>query len=102
MTLAQTDIRRSEKQSEDKRTTGMVRISGGAFRMGADHHAAEEAPAHRVIPRKVNRGGPHFCAPNYRRRYRPAARHAEPVDTSTSHVSFRCVIRRAGTNERSR
>ena len=86
MTLAQTDIRRSEKQSEDKRTTGIVRISGGAFRMGADHHDAEEAPAHRVIPRKVIRGGPHFCAPNYRRHYRPAARHAEPV-TSVSGVS---------------
>jgi hypothetical protein len=25
--------------------------------------------------------------------YRPAAPHAEPVDTSTSHVGFRCIIR---------
>jgi len=46
------------------------------------------------IPRKVLKGGSHLCAPNYCRRYRPAARHAEPVDTSTSHVGFRCVIRR--------
>jgi sulfatase modifying factor 1 len=46
------------------------------------------------IPRKVIKGGSHLCAPNYCRRYRPAARHAEPVDTSTSHVGFRCVIRR--------
>ena len=45
------------------------------------------------IPRKVLKGGSHLCAPNYCRRYRPAARHAEPVDTSTSHVGFRCVIR---------
>ncbi|PWK68472.1 formylglycine-generating enzyme family protein [Aminobacter sp. AP02] len=45
------------------------------------------------IPRKVLKGGSHLCAPNYCRRYRPAARHAEPVDTSTSHVSFRCVLR---------
>src|SRR3984893_10183770 len=37
-------------------------------------------------PRRVIRGGSHLCAPNYCRRYRPAARHAEPVDTSTSHV----------------
>ena len=44
------------------------------------------------IPRKVLKGGSHLCAPNYCRRYRPAARHAEPVDTSTSHVGFRCVI----------
>ena len=45
------------------------------------------------IPRKVLKGGSHLCAPNYCRRYRPAARHAEAVDTSTSHVGFRCVLR---------
>ena len=46
-----------------------------------------------MIPRKVLKGGSHLCAPNYCRRYRPAARHAEPIDTSTSHVGFRCVVR---------
>jgi formylglycine-generating enzyme len=46
------------------------------------------------IPRKVLKGGSHLCAPNYCRRYRPAARHAQPIDTSTSHVGFRCVVRR--------
>jgi formylglycine-generating enzyme len=46
------------------------------------------------IPRKVIKGGSHLCAPNYCRRYRPAARHAQPVDTSTSHVGFRCVVRK--------
>jgi formylglycine-generating enzyme len=46
------------------------------------------------IPRKVIKGGSHLCAPNYCRRYRPAARHAEPIDTSTSHLGFRCVVRR--------
>ena len=45
------------------------------------------------IPRKVIKGGSHLCAPNYCRRYRPAARHAEPMDTSTSHLGFRCVVR---------
>jgi formylglycine-generating enzyme required for sulfatase activity len=45
------------------------------------------------IPRRVLKGGSHLCAPNYCRRYRPAARHAEPEDTSTSHVGFRCVKR---------
>jgi formylglycine-generating enzyme required for sulfatase activity len=45
------------------------------------------------IPRKVLKGGSHLCAPNYCRRYRPAARHAEPIDTSTSHVGFRCILR---------
>ena len=45
------------------------------------------------IPRKVVKGGSHLCAPNYCRRYRPAARHAQPVDTSMSHMGFRCVLR---------
>jgi sulfatase modifying factor 1 len=45
------------------------------------------------IPRKVIKGGSHLCAPNYCRRYRPAARHAEAIDTSTSHLGFRCVRR---------
>jgi formylglycine-generating enzyme required for sulfatase activity len=45
------------------------------------------------IPRKVLKGGSHLCAPSYCRRYRPAARHAQPVETSTSHIGFRCVAR---------
>ncbi len=45
------------------------------------------------IPRKVVKGGSHLCAPNYCQRYRPAARHAQPVDSSMSHVGFRCVLR---------
>jgi formylglycine-generating enzyme len=45
------------------------------------------------IPRKVLKGGSHLCAPNYCRRYRPAARYPQPVDTSTSHVGFRCILR---------
>ena len=44
-------------------------------------------------PCKVLKGGSHLCAPNYCNHYRPAARHAQPIDTSTSHVGFRCVIR---------
>ena len=45
------------------------------------------------IGRKVIKGGSHLCAENYCQRYRPAARHAEMVDTSTSHIGFRCVWR---------
>lgn len=45
------------------------------------------------IPRKVMKGGSHLCAPNYCQRYRPAARLSQPVDTSTSHLGFRCVVR---------
>jgi formylglycine-generating enzyme len=45
------------------------------------------------FPRRVIKGGSHLCAPNYCQRYRPAARQAESVDTSSSHIGFRCVVR---------
>ena len=45
------------------------------------------------IPRKVTKGGSHLCAPNYCRRYRPAARMAQPIDTSISHLGFRLIVR---------
>ena len=45
------------------------------------------------IPRRVLKGGSHLCAPSYCRRYRPAARHAQAIDSSTSHIGFRCVRR---------
>jgi formylglycine-generating enzyme required for sulfatase activity len=97
----------------------MVGVPGGTFRMGLDRHYPEEQPVHRVtvdgfwmdrpkaeesydpcqpaitIPRKVLKGGSHLCAPNYCRRYRPAARFPEPIDTSTCHVGFRCIVRPA-------
>jgi formylglycine-generating enzyme required for sulfatase activity len=47
------------------------------------------------IPRRVTKGGSHLCAANYCLRYRPAARQGEPVDTSTGHIGFRCVVRPA-------
>jgi formylglycine-generating enzyme required for sulfatase activity len=45
------------------------------------------------IPRKVTKGGSFLCAPNYCQRYRPAARMAQPIDTSTCHLGFRCIVR---------
>ena len=48
------------------------------------------------IPRKVMKGGSHLCAPNYCRRYRPAARMPKGIDTSTCHLGFRCIVRDAG------
>ena len=45
------------------------------------------------IPRKVIKGGSHLCAPNYCLRYRPSARQAQMVDTSTMHLGFRCIVR---------
>jgi formylglycine-generating enzyme required for sulfatase activity len=44
------------------------------------------------IPRKAIKDGSHLCAPNYCRR---SAQVAPPprIDTSTSHLGFRCIIR---------
>ncbi len=47
-----------------------------------------------LIPRKVAKGGSHLCAVNYCRRYRPGARIGQAVDSPTSHIGFRCVVRR--------
>ena len=44
------------------------------------------------FPNRVIKGGSHLCAPNYCLRYRPAARQGEAIDTSTSHIGFRCVF----------
>lgn len=64
-------------------------------------HAANEtpsccSPSNRIStcsPQRVVKGGSHLCAPNYCLRYRPAARQSQPVDTSTSHIGFRCIRR---------
>ncbi|MBP1886846.1 formylglycine-generating enzyme required for sulfatase activity [Ensifer mexicanus] len=45
------------------------------------------------IARRVVKGGSHLCAPNYCRRYRPAARHAQEENSATTHIGFRCVRR---------
>ena len=62
-------------------------------RGGAEAASYDPSQPNIKIPRRVIKGGSHLCAPNYCRRYRPAARHAEAVDTSTSHLGFRCVMR---------
>lgn len=41
----------------------------------------------------VVKGGSHLCAPNYCLRYRPSARQREELDTTTSHIGFRCILR---------
>jgi formylglycine-generating enzyme len=45
------------------------------------------------VARKVIEGGSYLCAPNYCQRYRPAARYPQSIDTTTSHIGFRCVLR---------
>ncbi len=60
---------------------------------GASREASYDSRSN--FPRRVLKGGSHLCAPNYCQRYRPAARHPETIDTSTSHIGFRCVKRPA-------
>jgi sulfatase modifying factor 1 len=62
-------------------------------RGGRERDSLDPCAPHVQIGRKVLKGGSHLCAPNYCQRYRPAARHAQPVDSSTSHIGFRCVLR---------
>lgn len=62
-------------------------------RGGKEAESYDPAQPQIKIPRKVLKGGSHLCAPNYCRRYRPAARFPEPIDTSTGHVGFRCIVR---------
>jgi formylglycine-generating enzyme required for sulfatase activity len=62
---------------------------GGLRKASYDSHQPEIR-----IPRKVMKGGSYLCAPNYCQRYRPAARMSQPVDTSTCHLGFRCIVRK--------
>ena len=72
--------------------------------MAQDPRGAAEAASYDMsqpdirIPRKVIKGGSYLCAPNYCRRYRPAARHPQMIETGTCHIGFRCVIRGNGSS----
>ncbi|GAA3027569.1 formylglycine-generating enzyme family protein [Gordonia defluvii] len=41
---------------------------------------------------RVTKGGSFLCAPEYCRRYRPAARSAQSDDSATAHLGFRCAL----------
>jgi formylglycine-generating enzyme len=59
---------------------------------GADESASlDPGQPQFQIPRKVIKGGSFLCADSYCRRYRPAARRPQMIDTGMSHIGFRCV-----------
>ena len=68
-----------------------VNPTGGRAALSVD----PDVPIHARVPRGVIKGGSYLCAPTYCRRYRPAARLPQPVDTTTGHLGFRCVVRAA-------
>ncbi len=60
-------------------------------RGGTEDGSRDPADPGYMFGRKVLKGGSHLCAANYCQRYRPAARYPQTVDTSTSHIGFRCA-----------
>jgi formylglycine-generating enzyme required for sulfatase activity len=100
--MLQADVDRSRRS--DAFADEMAWIPGGAFRMGSDRHYPEEAPNPEEAPshRAAVDGFGIDRTPVTNRHFKAfvnatghvTARHAEPVDTSTSHVGFRCVSRR--------
>jgi sulfatase modifying factor 1 len=55
--------------------------------------ASESYDAGVPVARRVLKGGSHLCSLSYCQRYRPAARQAQMVDSSMSHVGFRCIVK---------
>jgi formylglycine-generating enzyme required for sulfatase activity len=85
---------------------GLYDVTGNVWEWTTDRFTAHpdevaspccvpSASTKETIPRHVIKGGSHLCAPNYCLRYRPAARQGQAVDSSTTHLGFRCVVREA-------
>ncbi|WP_336980726.1 formylglycine-generating enzyme family protein [Altererythrobacter fulvus] len=60
-------------------------------RGGTEEASRDPSDPGRNFGRKVLKGGSHLCAESYCRRYRPAARYPQTVDTATSHIGLRCA-----------
>jgi formylglycine-generating enzyme required for sulfatase activity len=77
-----------------RHTPASAKASGCCAGMQEDR-ARERSiePAGLAIPRRVIKGGSFLCAPDYCRRYRPAARMGQPIDSAACHIGFRCVKR---------
>ena len=60
---------------------------------GPPRNASTTRSADGPFPYRTIRGGSHLCTTQYCFRYRPAARQPQTIDTSSSHLGFRCVSR---------
>jgi formylglycine-generating enzyme required for sulfatase activity len=63
---------------------------------GALEPSCDPRLPHLRVPRKVIKGGSLLSAASYGGRYRRAARMGHPINSGSSHVGFRCVIRYDG------
>jgi formylglycine-generating enzyme required for sulfatase activity len=66
---------------------------GASLRESARDQSYDPLTPEIKIPRRVIKGGSFLCAPNYCRRYRPAARMGQPIDTAACHVGMRLINR---------
>jgi formylglycine-generating enzyme required for sulfatase activity len=74
--------------------------AASARRTVSEAESYDPATPHVRIGRKVVKGGSFLCAANYCQRYRPAAKFPQPVDSPTSHLGFRCIIRQPESSAR--
>lgn len=85
---------------------GLYDMIGNVWEMTSDHFRPGHDPLDRInpkgpnenaaydpqnlgLPSRVIKGGSYLCAPNYCRRYRPAARSGRDVGLGASNVGFR-------------
>lgn len=69
---------------------GLADMAGNVWELTADDYADLRG---RQAGMKVVKGGSHLCSDNYCFRYRPSARQPAAMDSGTSHIGFRTIVR---------